>query len=245
MTLPFILLLLGACALGMTHAFEVDHMSAVSAFVARKPTPRHAAMFGIKWAIGHGLSLLIARLDFVLAAPDNLQRLGQFAGTISRRRPVRAGLVDADSNCAAVLSITRTTTIIHPTNWPSWPRRRCTRPNTHTHTPTAPRIRIRTIRLWMGMLHGAAGTAAFVGESVVAVSQSYWKVFAFTLAFSVGVLIAMGAYSAAFGGVLTLGERRSHTVISGVRALTGVWACAVGILLGFQVSAILVHWPYP
>ena len=42
--LTFISLLVGACALGMVHAFEVDHMTAVSAFVAQKPSPRDAAL---------------------------------------------------------------------------------------------------------------------------------------------------------------------------------------------------------
>ena len=81
----------------------------------------------------------------------------------------------------------------------------------------------------MGVLHGAAGTAAFVTESLVAVSQSYAKVVAFTLAFSIGVLLAMAAYSLVLGGILSFGERRSHVFITGVRALTGIWACAVGI----------------
>jgi ABC-type nickel/cobalt efflux system permease component RcnA len=50
---------IGALGLGIAHAFEPDHMAAVSAFVAGRPTPREAALFGFKWAIGHGLSLFL------------------------------------------------------------------------------------------------------------------------------------------------------------------------------------------
>jgi high-affinity nickel permease len=88
-------LLAGALGVGALHAFEVDHMTAVSAFVARRPRPAQAVWFGIKWAIGHGASLLL--LGSVLYAlkrvvPENLaggmERLG-------RRRAARAGPVDA------------------------------------------------------------------------------------------------------------------------------------------------------
>ena len=88
--------------------------------------------------------------------------------------------------------------------------------------------------LWMGMLHGAAGTAAFVGETLVAVSQSYWKIFAFTLAFSSGVLISMGAYSFALGSLYSFGERRATQVTHGIRFLTGAWACLLGIYWAFK-----------
>ena len=50
---------LGVIGLGAAHAFEPDHMAAVSTFVAGRPTPREAASFGCKWALGHGFSLLL------------------------------------------------------------------------------------------------------------------------------------------------------------------------------------------
>jgi hypothetical protein len=84
--------------------------------------------------------------------------------------------------------------------------------------------------LWMGMLHGVAGTAAFVGETLVAVSQSYALVLAYTFAFSVGVLVAMAAYAGALGGLLSWGGRRVRWVSCGAQALAGAAACAVGIL---------------
>src|SRR5688572_26148062 len=57
--LHFLLILAGAVGLGATHAFEVDHMTAVSTFVAQRPTPRQALTFGFKWALGHGTTLLL------------------------------------------------------------------------------------------------------------------------------------------------------------------------------------------
>jgi hypothetical protein len=76
----------------------------------------------------------------------------------------------------------------------------------------------------MGMLHGAAGTAAFVGEALVAVSQTYLAVFLYTLFFSIGVLVAMALYAGALGGLIDWGGRRFRTVMVGAQALTGILA---------------------
>src|SRR5919205_479147 len=77
-----LLIFAGALALGATHAFEVDHMAAVSAFVANRPTPRQAIWFGVKWAVGHGIRLLLlalflfaVRLSIAPAVENLLERL--------------------------------------------------------------------------------------------------------------------------------------------------------------------------
>jgi ABC-type nickel/cobalt efflux system permease component RcnA len=93
--------------------------------------------------------------------------------------------------------------------------------------------------LWMGMLHGAAGTAAFVGEALVAVSQTYLAVFLYTLFFSIGVLVAMALYAGALGGLIDWGGRRFRAVMIGAQALTGILACVVGYC---WVSGIEIPW---
>ncbi|HEX8552818.1 MAG TPA: hypothetical protein VF681_14820 [Abditibacteriaceae bacterium] len=227
----FGLLMLGACGLGLTHALEVDHMTAVSTFVAQKPSPRQAALFGLKWSIGHAISLLLLgsilfllRLSISEGVAGSLERLvgvalfvlglwtlvklrGSFLGHTHEHAHTPQDLAGAKANGAE----------LHPHTHADG--------TTHSHAHNS---------LWMGMLHGAAGTAAFIGQSLVAVTQNYVTVFAFTFAFSVGVLIAMTAYSAVLGGLLTLGERRSNLFIHTARAGTGVWACAVGLYWVFK-----------
>lgn len=239
MDITFIWLLIGACGLGIAHAFEVDHMTAVSAFVAQKPSPRHAALFGIKWSIGHGLSLLVLgtvlfalRLTISDGVAGSLERLvgvallvlglwtlkqlrASFLGHTHQHQHSPSELSEIAAQNPIAQNSEASATLVH-THADG---------TTHAHSHDS---------LFMGILHGAAGTAAFVGQSLVAVSQTYVKVFSFTLAFSVGVLIAMGAYAAALGSIITLGERRSTVIIHGVRALTGIWACGVGIYWIFK-----------
>ncbi len=97
--------------------------------------------------------------------------------------------------------------------------------------------------LWMGMLHGAAGTAAFAGEALVAVSQSYAAVFLYTLFFSIGVLGAMAVYAGTLGGLIDWGGRRFRLAALGAQALAGIAACAVGgcWVLGIPIPWIAFH----
>ncbi len=207
-----------AFSLGVTHAFEVDHMTAVTAFVAGKPTPRQAIRFGIQWAVGHGASLLLlGTLLFALKMTvpsvlgSGLERLvgvallGLGVWTLYEFWKGRKGAAVHQEHTHA----DGTTHAAHHGS-----------PLRHHHHHSS---------LWMGMLHGAAGTAAFVGETLVAVSQTYFMVIAYTLAFGLGVLIAMAVYSGALGGILTWSERRSRLILAGARVTTGVAACAVGV----------------
>ncbi|MGQ0815694.1 MAG: hypothetical protein ACT4O1_14760 [Gemmatimonadota bacterium] len=49
-----------ALLLGSLHAFEADHIAAVTSFAVQKPQPRDALRFGFQWALGHGGAILIA-----------------------------------------------------------------------------------------------------------------------------------------------------------------------------------------
>lgn len=48
-----------ALVLGSVHALEADHVTAVTAFVARNPGVRNALGFGLRWAAGHGAAVLV------------------------------------------------------------------------------------------------------------------------------------------------------------------------------------------
>jgi len=225
-----LLILTGAVGLGAMHAFEVDHMTAISAFVAQRPTPREALAFGFKWAIGHGSTLLLFGtflylMKLTLSDPiaHGLERLVGLAllllgcWTLMRLR-------------APELRHTHSHTHHHEAKLDTETNSAPDEAHEHVHADgTVHTHPHRHDSLLMGMLHGVAGTAAYMGESIVAVSQNYWSVFCFTFAFSFGVLLAMSAYGAVLGSVLSWGERRSTLLIHGVRICTGLWACGVGI----------------
>ena len=220
-------LMAGSFVFGLSHAFEVDHMTAVSAFVATKPRPRAAAAFGAKWAIGHGISLLI------------------FGSVLFALKIV------VSPSVAAIFERLVGVALLALGVWTLYQLRRQLPEQSHhhhlLHSHVAGHEHGSVFRhgyrvhhhhghgehrhdgpIWMGVLHGIAGTAAFAGQAIVVASQSYFFVVLYTLVFSAGVLISMAAFAGVMGAVLRRAGRS-------VQVAMALWACAVGIvwLLGF------------
>ena len=47
-----------ALMLGALHAFDADHLAAVTSFITRRPSPAAAAGFALRWGLGHSATLL-------------------------------------------------------------------------------------------------------------------------------------------------------------------------------------------
>lgn len=212
-------LIAGSFVFGLSHAFEVDHMTAVSAFVATKPRPREAAVFGAKWAVGHGVSLLIfgsvlfalklaisPTLAAVFERLVGVALLGLGVWTLYR---LRRNLPGSEHHHH----------LLHQHG----------HDHSHGHTHTHAEHR-HDGPIWMGILHGIAGTAAFAGQAIVVASQSYAFVVLYTLVFSVGVLVSMAAFAGMLGTVL---RRAGHRV----QIALALWACAVGVVWIFGLAS--------
>ena len=53
--------------LGMRHAFDADHVVAVSTIVSRKSSIGAAALTAVSWGAGHGLTMLVVGGAIVLS----------------------------------------------------------------------------------------------------------------------------------------------------------------------------------
>jgi hypothetical protein len=214
-------------------------MAAVSAFVARRPKPREAALFGVRWAIGHGFSLFILGSVLYLAkrAAEASQPTLFASGALDRF--VGVVLIGLGGWTLFQVVSHRAAKHHHHGHFHDG--------HLHTHDP-APLVlqearaklveskRAHTHRediasLGMGVLHGAAGTGAFAGQAAVSLSSSYSFVFLYTLMFSVGVLISMGLYAGALGGLITSLEKRGNQALTAARVATGCLACGIGACL--------------
>jgi ABC-type nickel/cobalt efflux system permease component RcnA len=268
---------LGVLGFGIAHAFEPDHMAAVSTFVATRPKPREAAMFGCKWAIGHGLSLLALGsalyllklaanqpalfasgvldriVGFVLIGlggwmalqlvtrftPPKTLRAWRNAFRLSgkRERTVEAQIMEQQASA-------RTNRVAEDGELPLFgaPGATVTRaplPGKTTKVSTGNKYG----SLWMGMLHGAAGTSAFIGQAAITLAKTYPLTLMYTVLFSIGVLLAMSFYAMLLGGVLTWGEHRSAKLLRGARWATSLATCAIGVCLvrGIELPGLLEH----
>lgn len=215
------------------HAFEPDHMAAVSTFVARKPSPRQAALFGINWAVGHGLSLLLfgSILYALKRVVEHDQPLLFSSGVLDRF----VGIVLIGLGLWSLLQL-RVGELHHSHNHSA----------THTHADGIVHSHAHShgnnfSSLLMGMLHGGAGTGAFLVQAINAQAASHYAmIVAFTSLFSVGVLAAMGFYAAMLGGAISLGARRTTRFFAGARVAIGVLTCVVGVcmLIGVEMPGL-------
>jgi len=80
MTAAMPLVLATALMLGTLHAFDPDHLAAVTAFISRRPSALSAAGFAVRWGLGHSATLVAAGLAsafFHLALTPPMQTLAE------------------------------------------------------------------------------------------------------------------------------------------------------------------------
>ncbi len=209
-----------ALFLGSLHALEADHMAAVTAFAVRKPAPLAAAGFGIRWAVGHGLSVIIigAILLFVgLTLP---------AGAMSW----------LDRSVGLVL--------IALGLWTAWHASRL-HAHVHQHTGGVQHAHLHShafraqhdhahAATMIGALHGLAGAAPAVALLQVARSGSFVQGMAYLGIFALGTAIGMAAYALLTGWVICRAATRSERLARILGKLTGVGTVTIGVIWLFR-----------
>ncbi|MEZ4400071.1 MAG: hypothetical protein R3B06_08635 [Kofleriaceae bacterium] len=211
---------LGA-VLGARHAFEPDHLAAVSTLVSDRPRPRHAAALGALWGLGHtaallavGLTLVATRTTlapaaergFELAVAAMLVVLG-VRSVIQAVRDGRRGQVHAHTHGDR--------THVHPG------------PRSHVHVWTRT-IAVRP--LVVGLIHGLAGSGGMAALAMAEMSTTSAAAL-YVLLFGVGSTVGMAAASAGAAASmthLTVGAPAARRVRIGA----GVLAVAVGLAWG-------------
>jgi hypothetical protein len=200
--------LVTALVAGLTHALEPDHMAAVTAFVSRRPRPLRALGFGVRWALGHSLALLLAGgavilLDLKLS-PALVQLLEFAVGAMLFGIGVWA-LGAALHRRAFDLAHGEAHVHAHP--------------HSHVHATT-----------YVGAAHGLAGTAAFVTLLPVAFISSPWLAGGYLLFFGLGTVVSMGLYAFTAGFVIHRVGEHAPAVGRALRVLASLASTCVGVL---------------
>jgi nickel/cobalt exporter len=212
-----LLLLFGtALLLGLAHAFEADHMAAVSAFAVGRPGPLAALLFGVRWAAGHGAVLVVVGtglvalgLPFPEAAAHWLERVvgvalvGLGVWTVLSARTLHAHLHTHADGTAHVH--------LHSHLFG--------RGHDHGHGATL-----------MGALHGLAGTAPALALVPLARLDSALLAAGYLLLFAVGTAVAMALYAMLAGLIAGRAAARSAAVGRALAYATGAANIAVGVL---------------
>lgn len=209
--------LLAALMLGVAHALETDHVAAVTAFVGRRPGPRAAVAFGLRWAAGHGAAvviggtaLLVAALRVPMVAEVWLERL--------------VGLSLVLLGCWTIAS-GRT---LHAHRHTHEDGTRHTHLHGHLDGDTHEHGHAATL---VGLLHGLAGAAPAVAVVPLVRLDSPWLGTGFLVVFAAGTAIAMALYALLAGWIAGRAAVRS-----------AVRARALGIGSGIATIGVGAYW---
>lgn len=211
--------------LGARHAFEPDHLAAVSTLVAERPRPRQAAALGALWGLGHtaalavvGIALVIAKAELAPAAERGFELVVAAMlialGARSIVLALRQGR-DGDAHAHA-----------HGDH-------------THVHAGAVPHVhlgaRALALRpLVIGVIHGLAGSGALAALAMAEMHSTATSL-AYIALFGLGATAGMAAVSAA--AALSLG-RLSPGAATWRRVQLGSGALAVVIGVAWGALAI-------
>lgn len=208
-------------ALGARHAFEPDHLAAVSTLVAERPRPRQAALLGALWGLGHtaalavvGLALIAGRAELTPGAERGLEALVAAMLVVLGARAITQAVRDG--------------------------RRGPPRPHHHgahhhVHAGAVPHVHlgVRALALRplvVGVVHGLAGSG---GLAALAMAEMPTATTAgvYLFLFGLGSMLGMAAVSAI--AAVSLGRLVPGALAGAwVRGGSGVVAVAVGVVWG-------------
>lgn len=229
MTLSSLAVLLTGFGLGVVHAFDADHVMAVSALSSRKPGIARTLGYSLRWALGHGGVLMLAGIllfGLGLQLPDSLVHWAEASVGLLL---IGIGLMCFWRFRARGVSLV--------------PHRHGEMEHTHlkvaghahgddsiesdTHQETTDRHG----PVMVGVLHGLAGSAPALALVPIVTQGQFAVAVTYLLLFSLGVMLAMCAFGLGFGGLQAWLRHQSvrafqigrYLVASGSVGLGGYW----------------------
>ena len=215
MTTESVLLLATGLVLGMRHAFDRDHVAAVTHFISLEPDPIKSAWFGFRWALGHAVTVLVfGSLILILHL--------KFNPAFERYAELAVGIT------LIMLGMWRLVLL--------WQERRHThrhahrtKEHTHTHSHELGRAHVhRFAPTLVGMVHGASGTAEVFVLIPITLIATTWLAYLYIGLFSLGCATTMSGY----GYVVGRFYRRANATGQRIYRALVILTSASGLLLG-------------
>lgn len=218
-----------AFALGLVHAFDADHVMALSVFATGEKSGRRGMRAGLRWSAGHGAMLLA---------------VGLILFGLGRTLPVEVGLL-AERAVGALMvglgiyvwaDLARQRAHVHFHAHDGLP------PHAHWHShaedsshPPMEAHQHEHAASMVGALHGLAGSAPILALLSAATRSSGPGIGSLVVnltVFGLGVAIAMAVVSGALGHLAGRLSRRSQSsLLSWLRAASATGSIALGLWL--------------
>jgi len=209
------LLLSTGLFLGIRHAFDRDHVAAVTHFVSMEPDPLKSAWFGCRWAMGHAVMVLVFG-SLILAFHL------KFDPTFQAYAELLVGVSLVALGCWRLLLLWQERQHEHRHAHPD-------KAHTHLHTHEPGREHVHWLApTLVGMLHGAAGTVEIFVLIPITLIATVWLAYAYIALFSLGCAASMSGYGYLAGRFYSKATRMGRRVYRMLVILT----CVSGLILG-------------
>lgn len=204
-----------AFALGLLHAFDADHIMAVTSLSSRLPSRAAALPICLRWSIGHGTSLMLLGCAVLLLGMTIPESLARGAEVVVGGLLVLIGVLVLYDLHVRRIHVHFHQHHGHPPH-AHWHSHRHHDHHWHRHGATL-----------VGFVHGVAGSAPLLALLPMAQLDSPAMGLAYLVTFSLGVLLAM----VVAGGILGHLYARladSARLLTTVRSAVGAGAIALG-----------------
>ena len=225
--MPLIELLTGSglgSLLGMRHAFEPDHLAAVTTLVSRERSSLRAALLGAWWGLGHTLALLAVGASLVVVRAELPVSVSAAFELAVAAMLVTLGLrsirVAAQQGPGGARHLHRHGLLVH----------------SHAAVPAHVHIGSWTFArrpLLIGAVHGLAGSGALTALVLATLPTTAARLM-YVLLFGIGSTLSMAALSGVLGWPLArLGTH--YRVARGISLAVGLVSVGIGIWWGLPL----------
>ncbi|MBI2859548.1 MAG: sulfite exporter TauE/SafE family protein [Chloroflexi bacterium] len=250
--------------LGVRHAFDPDHLVAVTTIVSEYKNPLRAVWIGVSWGLGHTTTLLLAGGTLLLLGvriPENYARFFEFL----------VGVMLIVLGAQTFWSFRRNKVHLHPhrheaegehkhfhfhqetadhsshphPRWKTWGRLILDgiKPDEHglgnARRDLRPFFRLKSYAV--GTVHGLAGSAALM-LLVLAGIRSPWSGIGYMALFGLGTVLSMGVISIAISLPFTISGKipRANRIVQAVAGAASI-AFGVGLIYSIGVGQQLLN----
>ncbi len=211
---------------GLRHAFEPDHLTAVATLSTEARDLKRGALVGAVWGVGHTISLVVVGIALIaiggvlperLAASFELAVAGMLVvlGVRAFTRALRQGTTgDVMAHAHGGLH--------------------------HEHPAEVAHIHLGSVALaWrplaVGLLHGLAGSGALTALVFAQLPGTVERI-AYIACFGVGSVVGMAVASAVAGASLGAVSRRSRRSLT---LVAGVFSIVLGVIWGVPLVGLV------
>jgi len=211
--------------LGFRHAFEPDHLAAVSTLATRQGSVLAACRLGLAWALGHTASVGAVVLTIIVADV-------RFPASLWPAADVVVGLLLVGLGGSVIYRYARGRWHLHAHSHGSEEGTHLhlhSHSLGHSHSHAHPGDDVRR-SLGFGLLHGLAGSATIL-VLLVASAPTRGAQVAYFSAFAAGTMLGMCAVSAALATVIRVASRRGARWARVLHLTSATASVVVGVLL--------------